>query len=127
MRGGVVLLALALCGCEQSAATDFDSRRIGEITVDVEQLKSEVNQLKDDLAFEKKYTRAISASLEEARANHTALLKTFNKNVDIDNGRNDAVQTQLGNCGKEWIQGDQGWVTVNRDCSKAKRKPASPE
>lgn len=128
MRGGVVLLSLALFGCDKvDASSDFDSRRIHELTADVEALKSEVSQMKDDLEFEKKYTRAINDSLAEARENHSALLKTFNSNVDIDNSRNDALRTRLGDCGKEWVQGDQGWVTVNRDCSKVKPKPKPEE
>ena len=90
-------------------------RRVGATESDLEDLKRRITTMEERQG----------ATYELAKATydaHESLRKTFNKNVDIDNRRSDAIDTQLGNCGKQWIQGDQGWVTVNRDCSKLPAK-----
>ena len=126
MRGGVVLFIAALAGCANAnddyakSVAENAQRRAMDAQAEIDQLKIKIKDLEDDRDSLRKGLLVTMDSL-------AALRKTFNSNVDIDNSRNDALRTRLGDCGKEWVQGDQGWVTVNRDCSKVKPKPKPEE
>jgi len=99
----IVTGALALAGCETpvDTARRADDRAVdalneaGRLKDKVAELETEVANLKSDLESSDRYLKAVAASLDEARGNHTALRKTFNDNVDIGNRRDKAQEQDI--------------------------------
>lgn len=61
-------------------------------------------------------TRNLALALNKA---HDGLVKTFNKNVEIDNRKTIAAMTARGDCGMEWRQSPSGQqFLANRACTE---------
>lgn len=93
MRTAAASIALLLAGCGTAATTstrdladtaDANSRNA---LARVAQLESRVEALESELQRQRQLLEATGRSLDEARGNHTALLNTFNSNVDKSNDR----------------------------------------
>lgn len=122
LRIAALIVVFPLVGCDKLNSDSNNKERISVLEADVQSLTSDVNALKGDVKSLQRTDELTYNALEAAHKSHESLRNTFNKNVEIDNKRQDALDTSLGRCGKEWVQSDQGYVTVNRDCSKVAPK-----
>lgn len=113
---------LSGCGDFPRARTESEIRDIAEDEADAiashKADSSRVDELEERVEKLEERLRLTSASLDEARSNHTALLNTFNGNVDIENKARAREMTRRGACGQE-VQQIAGGAAIyrNRECT----------
>lgn len=118
MKRLIVIAALASTGCDDSFQKSGTKEEVARLSVQVTELEGEIRSMKQAEELQAKYIDALSASLEEARANHTRLLNTFNGNVDQNNAAKLRDATNQGLCGRETVQfADGSWTYRNRECT----------
>ncbi len=111
----IAILALAGCDTPQSQGT---KDAVARLEIRVIDLEAKVTELQAQRARDAKYTEAIAASLDEARANHDSLRKVVNGNAELDNKEALAEATARGRCGQEVVHyPDGGIANRNRECT----------
>ena len=97
------LLLIAGCGQEPRESThelaDIANTNARTALMRIETLEAKNAELEKRLAANEELRDAYKASLDEARENHTALLKTFNDNVGRGNKRDTRQEAAIG-----WLQ-----------------------
>lgn len=89
VRKAALAALTLLAGCDRLDSTErrsvYADVNASIALKQLEEQRREIAELKEQVARDKRYLDLVSASLDEARENHTKLLKTFNDNVQRAN------------------------------------------